>query len=110
MLTAIIVLSVFSGASLIVHLVQWAKLNKRKQRLASRDIELHRYRTDKDDPDAGYFVKPVEDGKYAVVRRTFPDYKSVETLIKVFDTEDAEYNVNGAVELMNNLNEKLCYN
>lgn len=110
MLTAIITLSVFSGAAAIGLLAQWAKLNKRKNRIEELKAGLNIYRADRDSTAVVYFVEAMMDGKYAVVRRSFSGGVKTGTLIKVFDTEDADYNEYEAIELKDMLNKRLCYN
>lgn len=109
MLTAIIVLSVFSGAALVGLLVQWARLNKRKARLERKDAELRRLRASNKDPHPFYYAKLANNDMWKVMRMTYTDGQSVETLIKVFDTDDAAYNHNEALEHVEILNEKPCY-
>ncbi|MCM1220093.1 MAG: hypothetical protein NC548_36940 [Lachnospiraceae bacterium] len=62
------------------------------------------------------FAKYVKSTKYfhdqccpVVYRVVELDGKSYFTTIKTFDTEDAQYNENCAEELIDKLNEQLCY-
>lgn len=109
MLTLIIVLSVFSGGAAIGLLAQWAKLNKCRCKLARKEAALSSYRVSSNEAHPVYYVEYIGDNR-AVVRLTEVDGMSIRTMIKIFDTADAEYNYNEASELVNKLTEKICYN
>lgn len=109
MQTTIVVLAAILLISFVGHLIQSANFHIVHNKLLHKEAALLRYRTDRDDPRAIYYVKTLDSGKYGVIRRTFPDGRAIETTIKIFDTDDAEYNYNGAVELVDMITEKLCY-
>lgn len=110
MLTTIIVLAAFLLCSVVAHMFQSANISAYNNEIALKDRELLRYRTDKDDATAFYRFQILNDGIYRVTRITYPDGENaVETTIKLFNTSDAEYNHNEAVELVDKLNERLCY-
>ena len=110
MQTAIITLSALLLASVVGHIFQAAKNRVLHNKINSKERQLLQYRTNASDPQAIYEVIPLVGGKYQVNRITHPDGEhAIVTVIRIFDTDDAEYNFNRAVELVDKITERICY-
>lgn len=110
MTTAFIIVSAVLIFSLFLNHRQTASIRRLTDKVRELKYELAIFEEDGKCRNPHYIISTLNDGLYAVKRITWPDEgRSVESVIKVFDTEDKIYNINCAVELVNKLNEALCY-
>ncbi len=109
--TAIIILSALLGASLCVNLAA----SVRRKRLALTITRLKGQKresdTERESSKVKFRIFTITKGRFAVYRVSYTTDGSplYHTLIKTFDTDDAEYNRNEAEGLVDNLGKELCY-
>lgn len=86
---------------------------QRKRKNAKIEIlkwRINNQNEERESADVHYHIIGHANGHYSVYRVAAPyTIKSFHTLVKKFDTDDAEYNYNEAVELKDNLEKELCY-
>lgn len=107
--TAIIILSALLGGSICINIAASVskkrladRIDSLRNRLAEQDADRHSVGT--------YWIGRFEERVCKVYRTTYRlDGEPINTLIKAFDTDDADYNYNEAVELVDNLKRTLCY-
>lgn len=110
-ITATIILSVLLGGSMCINIASSAQRKRLNQRIASLKDKKHESDMERERRKVRYSILSFSEGCCSVYRVSYttdgaPLYY---TLIKTFDTNDAEYNYNEAVELKDNLEKELCY-
>lgn len=106
MTTTIIILSTLLGLSLCFNVIQSAVKNHQRERIIRLKTNISALTDDMEAPFNDFLVRGQGYGVWAV----YGVGLSAELwLIKKFDTADAEYNLNGAMELADNLGRDLCY-
>lgn len=104
--TAIIILSALLGLSVCFNVIQSAVKKHQRERIARLKTNISTLTDNMETPFSDFLVREQGYGTWAV----YGVGLSAELwLIKKFDTADAEYNLNGAMELADNLRRELCY-
>lgn len=105
---AIIILSAFLGGSICVNIAASASKKRMSKRISNLKARIAEYDEDRLTANARYYYLQHVSG-FCTVYRMVAGSNTPGVLIKKFDTEDAEYNRNEAVELIDNLEKTLCY-
>lgn len=104
--TAIIILSALLGGSICLNLFHSAARKRLRERVTRLKDRLNALRDEEEMPFKCFIAHSRDNGHWAVYG-VGPSYER--RLIRVFDTDDVEYNMNEANELVENLERTLCY-
>lgn len=108
---AIIIVSALFGISLCANIIIHASKNRLLGRIGKLREKIRMSDNERESAKVSYRMFTGASGACSVYRISYgvdgmPHYH---TLIKSFDTDDAEYNRNEAIELIDNLEKTLCY-